>query len=169
MVLLIAANNIAVVINLLEINDNAVMHKRKRKAIASEIGQFFIEILCFSYRKTFFKNFEILWTGFVDLNIVENCKQYCDLLEINDNAVMHKRKRKAIASEIGQFFIEILCFSYRKTFFKNFEILWTGFVDLNIVENCKQYSARYKYMNDSCLESFNRNCTFKPVFYDVSL
>ncbi|XP_003374711.1 stAR-related lipid transfer protein 9, partial [Trichinella spiralis] len=42
MVLLIAANNIAVVIN-------AVMHKRKRKAIASEIGQFFIEILCFSY------------------------------------------------------------------------------------------------------------------------
>ncbi|XP_003369841.1 conserved hypothetical protein [Trichinella spiralis] len=78
---------------------------------------------------------------------------------------MHKRKRKAIASEIGQFFIEILCFSYRKTFFKNFEILWTGFVDLNIVENCKQYCGRYKYVNFqySAFDDVLRNFTESPV------
>ncbi|XP_003366375.1 conserved hypothetical protein [Trichinella spiralis] len=60
MVLLIAPSDIALVINLLEINDSCLESCRRNCT-----------------RKTFFKNFEILWTGFVDLNIVENCKQYC--------------------------------------------------------------------------------------------
>ncbi|KRX64230.1 hypothetical protein T09_2416 [Trichinella sp. T9] len=118
MVLLILENNIALVIN-------AVMHKRKRKAIATAIGHYFVAFLCFSY-----------------VNVYQS--RIVHILK-TQKYTMRISAEKFVCSDI---FPDQYKPILRKSFFKNFEILWTGFVDLNIVENCKQYCARYKFFED---------------------